>query len=139
MKTIFFLFCTFSCFGQDSLPKINTPKTNGKVEFELIDMCDQSMDAEFTGGPKAMQSYIAKNLVYPNCQNNEFSGKIYVSFIVEVNGDLSEIEVVKGSCQEMDEVLIKLFDKMPAWLPGANVHGVTGRTRVLVPVQICFL
>lgn len=140
MKMLFFLFSTFLAFSQDTLPKVVAPNnTSVKVEREIIEFCDQSMEAEFVGGSKAMQEYIAKNLVYPDCTDIDLNGKIYVSFVVEVNGALTNIEVFKSPCPEMKEVLIKLFAKMPPWLPGADVHGVTGRTRVMMPVQICFL
>lgn len=140
MKTALFLFVSFFTFGQDTLvPKVTVPINGATIEHEIIHMCDFSVEAQFPGGTVAMQQYLQKNLVYPVCDEIELSSKAYVTFVVETNGELTNIEVFRAHCPEIKDMLIKLFENMPAWWPGSNVQGQIARTNVMMPIQICFL
>ena len=140
MKTLAFLCFSPFLFGQDTLSsKVVVPKSTNSIEREVIDMCDCSEDAQFPGGPIAMQRYIQNKLVYPDCEVTEMGSRVYVTFVVETNGELTNIEIYKAHCSEMEEVLIQLFENMPPWWPGTSMHGEDARTRVQVPIQICVL
>lgn len=140
MKTVLFLFISFFTFGQEIVvPKVSLPIDDVTIVHEIIDMCDFSTEAMFPGGSARMLQYIQNNLVYPACNEIELSSKAYVTFVVETNGELTTIEVMKAPCPEMKDMLIKLFEKMPAWWPGSNMKGEIARTTVLLPIQICFL
>lgn len=137
MKTLAFLCFTPFLFGQDTLSSKVVPAQSLRIEREIIDLCCCYIEAEFPGGPIAMQRYIQNKLVYPDCEVTEMGSRVYVTFVVETNGELTNIEIHKAHCSEMEEVLIQLFENMPPWLPGTSMHGEDARTRVQVPIQIC--
>ena len=69
----------------------------------------------FPGGPEGMMNFITKHIVYPSCV--EFNGTIYISFIVNDDGSISNIFVKKGLSQEIDRASLDLIKKMPNWIP----------------------
>jgi protein TonB len=69
----------------------------------------------FPGGPEGMMNFIIKHIVYPSY--GEFVGTIYISFIVNGDGSLSNIFVKKGISQEIDQASLDLIKKMPNWIP----------------------
>ena len=88
---------------------------------------------EFPGGLKAFVKYIHKNIHYPDGMDSE--GRVNVSFVIEKDGSLSEIKVVKHSDEAEDAEAIRLVTNSPKWIPGVqNGHPV----RVLFTVPIFF-
>lgn len=76
---------------------------------------------EFPGGPMQMMNFIRKTIRYPRTALEKgLSGKCYVRFVVNVNGSLSDIEVVNGvqKCPECDAEAIRTIQMMPLWKPG---------------------
>jgi protein TonB len=70
----------------------------------------------FPGGPEEIINFITKHIVYPSY--GEFIGTIYISFIVNDDGSLSNIFVKKkGLSQEIDRASLDLIKKIPNWIP----------------------
>lgn len=71
-------------------------------------------EAEFPGGIEEMKFFIAKNIKFPPMMGC-LSGKTLLRFIVEKDGSLSQISIVKGvpGCPECDEEAIKVIEQMP--------------------------
>ncbi|TGE26269.1 energy transducer TonB [Hymenobacter metallicola] len=74
---------------------------------------------EFAGGQKALQQYMQRNLRFPRqALANAVSGKVFVSFTVQADGSISDVQVVKGLGYGTDEEAARVVGKMPAWTPG---------------------
>lgn len=76
---------------------------------------------EFPGGPAEMMKYIQKNIQYPQMAKEAgLSGKCFLKFVVNGNGDISDVQVLKGvpGCQECDKEAIRVVKSMPNWKPG---------------------
>ena len=69
----------------------------------------------------AFYDYLAMHIKYPkNLQDRNIEGTVYVNFIVEANGEISNVRVLKGvtGAPEFDSVAIKAIKEMPKWKPG---------------------
>lgn len=90
---------------------------------------------EFPGGFDALLNYIQANMKYPTeaMKNNE-QGTVYVSFIVETNGSVSEVKTIRGVSQLCDaeaERVVRLFLQ---WIPGKQ-KGEAVRVRFVMPIK----
>lgn len=76
-------------------------------------------EASFVGGEMAMQKFIQQNIHYPSfAVESGMSGLVYIRFIIETDGSLSEIEVIISSGFELlDAEALRVVRLMPAWLP----------------------
>ncbi|MCX2742305.1 energy transducer TonB [Mangrovivirga sp. M17] len=90
--------------------------------------------AQFDGGPEAFGKFLRKNLSYPKeAVKTKTQGKVYVSFIVEKDGSLSELNVLKGLGHGCDAETIRVMSKSPNWIPARN-KGITVRQQVTIPI-----
>jgi TonB family protein len=91
--------------------------------------------AQFNGGDKALQNYLKTNLIYPeDAKNAKKKGSVYVSFIVEKDGSLSAISIVKSLDKSCDAEAIRLVKNMPAWIP-ATSRGKSVRVKLIQPIR----
>lgn len=90
--------------------------------------------AAFPGGASALMAYISNNIHYPaKAQENGIQGKVMVSFIVEKDGSLSDIKVVRSVNDLLDAEAIRVVKGMPKWTPGMQ-SGKPVRTRFTLPI-----
>jgi len=86
-------------------------------EAELFMIVEEQ--PEFPGGEKALMEFIYKNISYPKlAKENSIEGTCYVSFVVQEDGSVSDIEIkrdIGGGCGEVAKSIVK---KMPKWKPG---------------------
>lgn len=103
------------------------------VEQPIIDFPD--IEASFLGGAAAMQRWIAENVNYPqsSIEMNE-QGRVYLSFVVEADGSLSNIAIERGVSQDLDKEAKRLIRKMPNWEAG-EAKGKKARTRCRLPIN----
>jgi TonB family protein len=88
----------------------------------------------FPGGYNAMQQFIVQHIVYPEkAQKMGIEGKVYVEFIVNKDGSLSNILVKRGIGHGCDEAVIDLVRSMPKWEP-ARVSGRPERLKTSIPI-----
>lgn len=92
------------------------------------------VEASYRGGQAAMQRFIANNVVYPETaiEMNE-QGRVYLSFVVEMDGRITHIQVERGVSDEIDREAKRVIRKMPRWTPG-EVSGRAVRTRCRLPI-----
>ena len=82
--------------------------------------------AEFPGGFAAMMKFIQQNVQYPAMAREAgISGKCHLKFVVDENGSISNVEILKGvpGCGDCDKEAIRVVKSMPKWKPGKQ----TGR------------
>ncbi len=93
------------------------------------------MMPEFIGGTSALYNWLGKNLSYPAIAvRNGIEGKVYVKFIVEKDGTISTLEVVKGIGFGCDEAALRTLQKMPKWNPGKQ-NGRAVRVYFTLPIS----
>ena len=91
--------------------------------------------AQFPGGQNEMLKYLQENLQYPEAAKaNNVHGRVFVKFVVERDGSLSDIQIFRGLGSGCDEEAIRLIQSMPKWKPGKN-KGKEVRTSMTVPVN----
>ena len=118
-----FLFCTLisNCFGQ----KDSTIYT---VVQEM---------PEFPGGPSEMMRYIQANVNYPKEEKKAgISGKCFIKFVVEIDGSISHVTVLKGvkDGPNCDKEALRVIESMPKWSPGKQ-NGRPVRVYYNVPIS----
>lgn len=101
----------------------------GTESNEVVGLSGVDEYPEFTGGAKAWSKYMERNLRYPSrAQEEGAAGKVYVSFVVEKDGSITDVSVIKGIGFGCDEEAMKVIKKSPLWKPGRN-KGVPVRVR----------
>ncbi|MBT9394060.1 TonB family protein [Hymenobacter sp. NST-14] len=84
---------------------------------------------EFMGGNAALMKYLQKQMKYPSqALRAGIEGKVFISFTVNTDGSITDVEVLKGLGYGTDEEAARVIGKMPAWKPGyQNNHAVPVR------------
>lgn len=103
------------------------------VDIEIVEI--PAKDAQFIGGVAAMQKFINDNLNYPDdAIEMNMQGRVYLSFVVERDGSVSNVSVERGVFQSMDREAARVVRSFPTWIPGEMPSGKV-RTRVRVPIN----
>lgn len=77
------------------------------------------IEPDFDGGKAAFYKYLAKNMRYPKvARENDVQGKVYLTFVIEKDGTLDKIKVVRGIGSGCDEEAVKVLQTSPSWKPG---------------------
>jgi protein TonB len=104
-----------------------------EVDIEIVEI--PAKDAQFIGGVAAMQKFINDNLNYPDdAIEMNMQGRVYLSFVVERDGSVSNVSVERGVFQSMDREAARVVRSFPTWIPGEMPSGKV-RTRVRVPIN----
>lgn len=90
---------------------------------------------EYPGGIQAFYEYVGKNIHYPsNARRMDVEGTVYVQFVINEDGTLSEITSTKGIGFGCDEEALKVLRKSPRWIPGKQ-RGRPVKVRMTLPIQ----
>ena len=76
---------------------------------------------EFPGGEEALIRYVQKNIIFPHdLIRRDISGTVYVGFIIDKSGHVSNIKILKGidNAPELSVEAIRVLEKSPVWKPG---------------------
>jgi len=74
---------------------------------------------EFPGGESALENFLKNNIFYPKAaRENHIQGTVYITFVVEKDGSLSDIKVLRGIGGGCDEEALRVVKLMPKWNPG---------------------
>lgn len=94
-------------------------------------------EADFPGGYTEMFKFINDNIDYPQeAIDSAIQGRVLVRFVVEKDGRVSNVSVVRPlvGCEACDRAVVRVIDKMPAWIPAKN-GGNPVRTWVTLPIN----
>lgn len=118
----------------DVIPDIPIEKeTVIAVKEEIIDFPD--VEATFPGGAAALQKWIGDNIQYPQTAiDMNDQGRVYLSFVVEPDGTISNIVVERGVSTELDREAKRVVRAMPKWTAG-EAKGKKARTRCRLPIN----
>jgi periplasmic protein TonB len=118
-------------FDSKIVPRDETPKVTEVVE-EIVTYVDE--EASFPD----YNSFIVKNLKYPEVAiDQQISGKVYIEFIVDKGGNVSNITLKKGitGCPECDKEALRVIGKMPKWTPG-KVNGKPVKSKKMAVIVL---
>lgn len=102
-------------------------------ENKVFDAVEQ-MPA-FPGGNAALQKYLKENVRYPVvAQENGVQGRVVVSFIVERDGSITDVNIVKSVDPSLDKEAQRVVKSMPKWIPGQQ-NGSAVRVKYNLPVM----
>ena len=89
---------------------------------------------EYPGGPNEMMRYIQENIKYPQSAiDNKIEGRVFVTFVVEKDGSISNAAVLRGIDKECDAEALRVVSSMPKWNPGQH-KGEVVRTQFTIPI-----
>jgi protein TonB len=92
--------------------------------------------AQFIGGPRAYKAYLSSNLVYPESllmRQKIVTGQVFISFVVEKDGTITNAKIVKGIHPDCDLEAIRVLINMPRWVP-TIIEGKAVRSRFTQPI-----
>ena len=97
--------------------------------YQIVDEMPQ-----YPGGEKAMMEYVAKNVKYPQeAKDKEIQGRVFVGFVVEKDGSVSTVKVLRGIGGGCDEEAVRVVSSMPKWKPGIK-DGKPVRVSYMMPL-----
>ena len=89
---------------------------------------------QYPGGPNEIMRYIQENIKYPqSAKANKIEGRVFVSFVVEKDGSITNATVLRGIDKECDAEALRVVSSMPKWNPGQQ-DGKNVRTQFTIPI-----
>lgn len=118
-------------------PYGNAPVFDEKEDDNTIyNSAGIEVQPEFPGGNKVLFTFISKNFKYTDeMKENELKGRVVASFVVEKDGSITDIKVVRGIGYETDYEVIRVLKSMPKWIPGEQ-NGKKVRCSYVIPIMI---
>ena len=112
-----------------------TPAQNDSVENEIVEFTVVEQMPEFPGGQNGLIQYLSKNIMYPIvAKENKIQGRTLVSFVVEKDGKISNVQVLRSSGDMMlDREAMRVIRSMPRWRPGF-MKGQPVRVQYQIPI-----
>ncbi|MCC8062701.1 MAG: energy transducer TonB [Rikenellaceae bacterium] len=107
----------------------------GEVEEDVPVIIAETMPSFQGGDINTFSRWCAKNIVYPPiAQDNGSQGKVTVQFVVERDGSISHVVVLRGVDKYLDEEAVRVVKSAPKWKPGEN-RGKPVRVYIQVPIN----
>lgn len=143
--------------SQDDLAKTNTAigtfdvKGNDEAEGEVLKAKEVVVDEKpkeeetkvfdaveqmpsFPGGDAELMKYLSSHIKYPVvAEENGIQGRVIATFVVERDGSISDVKVIKSVDPSLDKEAIRVLKSMPKWIPGRQ-NGSAVRVKYTVPV-----
>lgn len=132
LKTIFLISLSLFCLASaqaNQTAVFNTPNNDTTI-YTVVDELPQ-----FPGGDSAMVAYITNNVHYPKTEKEKgIQGKVFVGFVIEKDGAVSDVEIKRGISEECDAEAVRVVKGMPNWEPGKQ-SGIVVRTAMVLPIN----
>lgn len=110
--------------------KAGKTNTGGNSYLEVFEYDYVKEKPAFPGGSEKLVEFINKNRQYPaEAYKKGIQGRVTCSFIVNVDGSVSHISIIRGVEHSLNQEAMRVMSKMPEWMPGKH----EGKT---VPVRV---
>lgn len=114
----------------DYTPSTEEPEVPEKTIFKVVEKMPH-----FQGGEAALMKYLAAHIQYPEmAKENNIQGTVFISFVVEPNGNIDRVKVIRGIGGGCDLEAIRVVKNMPKWVPGKQ-RGKPVRVAFTLPVR----
>ncbi len=111
---------------EDVQPVVEPPKAP-------VDWAEQM--PVYEGGMQAMMKFIQRNTLYPkSCRLNPVEGRVFVRFVIDAKGKVTDVEIVKGLHRDIDKEAARVVALMSAWKPGTMGHRPVA-VRMILPIS----
>jgi TonB family protein len=129
-------------YPNGTIKKVELWKKGEWVQGECFDEqgnktqpCPYSAKAEFIGGTAELLRYVNNAIVYPQfAKERGFQGRVYVSFNVDTDGSLVDVEVARGIQWLIDNEAVRIVKNMPKWKP-AMLEGNPVKMKFTMPIN----
>ena len=120
-------FCVDSLLSNEEV-KVGNADSNENV-FEVVDQMPS-----FPGGTAALMQWLSNHIKYPKeAEDEEVQGRVICTFVVEKDGSISNVRVVRSVAPSLDKEAVRVLKAMPKWIPGKH-KGESVRVKYLTPV-----
>lgn len=129
--------------SEKNFSKWNSASQNGRKVIQYFDLPIRNFEEVFTvieetarpvGGMPAFYNYVKKELKYPKeAKRKGIEGKVFVQFVINKDGSISDIKVIQGLGYGCDEEAIRIVSISPNWVPG-NQRGKPVKQRYTLPI-----
>jgi TonB family protein len=90
---------------------------------------------EFPGGMQELMSYMGSSIKYPEAAKAEgIEGKVFVQFVIDTQGKVTQVEVVKSVREDLDAEAVRVISEMPDWTPGSK-GGKNVNVQMVLPIS----
>jgi protein TonB len=111
---------------------LNIEKEEEEVADEIFTIVENQ--PEPVGGMRAFYDYVANNLKYPaEARRSNIEGRVFIEFVVEKDGSLTDIKILKGIGGGCDQEAIRIIQNAPKWIPGKQ-RGRPVRVKMILPI-----
>lgn len=117
------------------------------VEFTPVETIEEVVEKEeeifvfveeqpsFPGGDEELYKFLAENIQYPAlARENNVEGKVFVQFVVEKNGSITQVKLVKDIGSGCGQEAMRVVKSMPKWKPGKQ-RGTAVRSQFTLPIR----
>ena len=127
----FIIMALMALFG---LTTVSAQKTVvAKKNQQVFDVVEKM--PEYPGGQAALFEYLQKNVKYPaDAEKKKIEGRVLVTFVVNTDGSITDIEVVRKTFPSLDAEAVRVISGMPKWKPGEQ-KGKKVRVKYTVPLS----
>ena len=110
-------------------PVVEEPEPEEEEIFQIVEK-----EPSFPGGQAALMRYLSEHISYPvTAQEAGIQGRVILQFVVNRDGSIVDIQVVRGVDAALDQEAVRVVSAMPKWTPGEQ-RGKTVRVRYTLPV-----
>ena len=123
--------------NKDKVVAISAPVTSAPIEEEEDNVIFQVVEKmpSFPGGDAALFKFLNENVKYPViAQENGVQGRVICQFVVNRDGSIVDVEVVRSVDASLDKEAIRVIKSMPKWSPGQQ-RGKPVRVKYTLPVN----
>lgn len=135
--------------GSKNNPAVEAYRSYGETTEDEIAMEEQHIEvnqeeiydvpqkqAQFPNNDmEGFYQYLSENIQYPKmAKQANIQGKVYIQFVVEKDGSISNVKVLRGIGANCDEEAIRVIKNMPNWIPGEH-DGELIRSRMILPIK----
>ena len=127
--------------------ELDDMELDDETEIEIMDFEEEEEEDDnkvfmvvekmpsFPGGDAALMRYLKKNVKFPTiAQENGIQGRVYVEFVVNKDGRIVDVKILKGVDRHLDEEALRVVRNMPSWEPGEQ-RGKPVRVSYRLPIN----
>ena len=121
-------------YGKEEILTLNTEDIQELDEYEDFFIVVETA-AKFPGGDLGLMKYIQRNLKYPPiAKEYNITGKVYISFVVDKSGSVTNVKVVRGVDENLDAEAVRVIKSLPKYKPGTQ-RGKAVKTTLTIPIN----
>lgn len=132
MKKAILVIVAAALFGTAAAQKPVTVSQEPANE-QIFTVVEQ--EPEYPGGMEALYQFLAANVKYPkDAREENVQGRVIVSFVIEKDGSVTNIKVVKSPDERLSQEAVRVIESMPKWKPG-KAQGKKVRVQFSLPIN----